>query len=100
MLFTFVTCQRKNQRLEVETENSLFPRCRELVPGGQANNIAWADERECGDGAEAMGCLPAEGVRRESVGQEQGGKSAPGRCTVGSSCVFAQFRNEAYVKFT
>ena len=56
----------------------LFARCRELVPRGQAEDIARADGRERGDGAEAVGRLPFEGVRRESARQEQGGKGAAG----------------------
>ena len=56
----------------------LFTRCRELVPRGQAEDIARADGRERGDGAEAVGRLPFEGVRRESARQEQGGKGAAG----------------------
>ena len=56
----------------------LFKRCRELVPRGQTEDIARAHGRECGDGTEAVGRLPVAGVRRESVGQEQGGKGAAG----------------------
>ena len=55
-----------------------FANCRELVPRGQAEDTARADGRERGDGDEAVGRLPAEGVRGESAGQEQGGEGAAG----------------------